>query len=500
MINKNKLKKTLLLLLTLSAITLNYNKVYAEGGVGTGGGGGGDDSPFNTSGTPSYGSQCDAVRCSYSYAWEKGTDIEIEMKDVKGNHVRTSLFSESINTEFLAGTYVMLRVYQTQYFNSSASYYVKAMRQVWDCHIYLEYEYRCCALEGPSGCDEWTTCIGTEYSGTYSNDCNCLNAPPGGYVVPEWKGWRDVTAEYIDSCAAGAIAPSFDLEPIVVAEYNDSNDINTNNTVKVEGHECPEAVKGKEPDKGAADGSHSGANTLSGECAVSYDREADICINAKNGVVRYLDGQTNGQCNSDEYKLTKDSDGYWKYFIPLNANSANDFKFELKSSGSTEIAEICADIQSKYSYWDNIINMNSDGTCTYETTVTIPIKQRFYNELENGLNFKGFNFYYKPIDINNPFPNGINSTSIWNDSSQTADISKSYDKVTYSANTSGNETEIRNYTKNNPYTSWENMNINGTSNFIKNEGIVTSSGSLNDFYALGCGPKNASSQAECGRR
>ena len=497
MINKNKLKKTLLLLLTLSTITLNYNKVYAEGGSASGYGGDGDDSPFIGGDPPKEpGGQCDAVRCSYSYAWEKGTDIEIEMKDVKGNRVRTSLFSESINTEFLAGTYVMLRVYQTQYFNSSASYYVKALRQVWTCKHYEYKDVTVCIEPGPMDSCKETGIDKIKYlHSIYDNDCTC-----NGDDEPRWKGWRDVTAEYLEDCAAGAIAPSFDLEPIVVAEYNDSNDINTNNTVKVEGHECPENIKGKEPDKGAADGSHSGANTLSGECAVSYDREADICINAKNGVVRYLDGQTNGQCNSDEYKLTKDSEGYWKYFIPLNANSANDFKFELKSSGSTEIKEICADIQSKYSYWDNIINMNSDGTCTYETSVTIPIKQRFYNELENGINFKGFNFYYKPIDINNPFPNGINSTSIWNDSSQTADISKSYDKVTYTANTSGNETEIRNYTKNNPYTSWENMNINGTINFIKNEGIVTSSGSLNDFYALGCGPENASSQPECGRR
>ena len=34
------------------------------------------------------------------------------------------------------------------------------------------------------------------------------------------------------------------------------------------------------------------------------------------------------------------------------------------------------------------------------------------------------------------------------------------------------------------------MNINGTSNFIKNQGIVTSYVTTENFYPLGCGPWN----------
>ena len=57
--------------------------------------------------------------------------------------------------------------------------------------------------------------------------------------------------------------------------------------------------------------------------------------------------------------------------------------------------------------------IEKEGGCYFSSTFNIPISQKFYNEENNGTTIKGFNFYYKPIDINNPFPNGVASDSYW---------------------------------------------------------------------------------------
>jgi len=44
------------------------------------------------------------------------------------------------------------------------------------------------------------------------------------------------------------------------------------------------------------------------------------------------------------------------------------------------------------------------------------------------------------------------------------------------------------------------MNINGTSNFIKNQGIVISYVTTESFYPLGCGPWNEFQNKEDGSK
>ena len=519
MMKKNKLKKTLLILLLIVSFFLKYQKIYAGGGGSSGGGGGGSGGVFNPSGTPSYGSTCDWVSCSYSWYWEDSIDIVAEVKDMHGNIISRDALIEPISKEVLAGTYVMLRVYQKQDFYSQASYYVSAKRQVWTCEYWNYHEYPCCIEEYPSGaCKTHGRCPKLELDSVTEEDCACGGSADS--VVPIFKGWRDVTGEYVDSCAAGAVPRNdFEANQKVKAKYNDSNDIDEKQRptteIEIEGHDCDIPHTGTIP-REAGEEYTSGANTLTGKCDVSYDRWSTICINVKNGNVRYLDNQINGECHKDEYKVLPDADGYWKYFIPLNANSFNDFSIELNTTGGKVIAETCNNIKENYpNTWQNIIKMNSDGTCIYDATITIPIIQRFYNELEDGKTFKGFNFYYKPIDINEPFPNGLTNTSIWydwnKDKNKEPEISKSYNKITYYANTSGNEEKIRNYNnqktkdidkKDHPYASWDKMNVNGTSQFIKNEGIVASNVGIDSFYNLGCGPKNTNvknifAQPEC---
>ena len=500
-----KIKKTTLLVL------ISFSSFVFLGGPSHGGSVyGGDEGTHSTgadSRTPTYGSSCDSVRCGYSYSWQHNSDVIIEMKDINGNRIRGNIFDSNISKEFLAGTYVMLKVYEKEDFTSSASYSVSAKRQEWNCTPYEKIVDTYCSGEDEDG-DGYEDCreiIRYEPGSSYTKTCLCNPPPEGGYVEKEFSGWIDVTSEYVDSCASNVELKSYDLEAMYEAKYRDSNDIDNTSTTTVRGHECSRPRKTEVEGNGYGGDGYSNDSTLSGDCTVSYDIETDICINVKNGNVRYIDDQNASQCKENEYKLTKTDDGYWKYFIPLNANSTNDFSFKLNSSGATEVPEMCQAYKDYYpDSWQSIIKMNPNGTCYFETEVIIPVIQRFYNELENGINFKGFNFYYKPIDINNPFPNGLTDTSIWYDWNQNRDenpnLSESYNKLTYFADTGGNEENIRNYTKDNPYTSWENMNVDGTSDFIKKEGIVTSNVRLDSFYALGCGPWNENEYNEDGSK
>ena len=49
---------------------------------------------------------------------------------------------------------------------------------------------------------------------------------------------------------------------------------------------------------------------------------------------------------------------------------------------------------------------------------------------------------------------------------------------------------MRKYNKDNPYTSWSNMNLDGTSKYIDNEEIIKRGNDIS-VYKLGCGPANS---------
>ena len=544
---KNKrIRNTLLILLLIPLMfILELNEVEAGRGGGGGGGsvgdsgGGGDGGSSGSgggsnSGTPAYGSKCDSVSCSVSHSYEVYYEQFADVKKADGTI--EDLLMENYSTEFLAGTSIMLKVYEKQNFTTTASYSVSAKRQVWTCKYYNYEEFSCCTEHFMNGeCKSTGTCKRIVPAGSSEDDCSCSGS--ADIVIPTFKGWRDVTSEYIASCSASAVPEVITLEPSYVADYKDSNDIDAKpsndkyyTAEKIEGHECGKPVKGTKPGKYGS-GGYSSANTLSGECDVSYDRIGSVCINVKKGLVRYINEKE--KCDTpDEYTITPDEDGYWKYFIPLNANSKEDFQIILDSSNKQKaLAVACIDYINKYddyAYFITDSNGNSfigqnitkkkakqmvANGCYFKITITIPVIQRFYNELENGINFKGFNFYYKPIDIDNPFPNGLNNVSLWydwnKDKKKEPDISESYDEITYYANTSGNEEKIRKYNnqndkdsrkKDHPYASWQEMNVNGTSNFIKNQGIVASNVSLDSFYPLGCGPWNEDKLNEDGSK
>lgn len=257
--------------------------------------------------------------------------------------------------------------------------------------------------------------------------------------------------------------------------------------------------------------------------------QKQVCINAKTADVTY-----GRECNSEELKVNNEqvydkylnkTVTYWHYFIPLNTKSNSNYSLEIiENENSLLSVEECLNaMEIKNNYQEYIVPANDNNTfigdykkysnkelsadyktlktsngCNLSMKINFPISQEFYNETAE-YKFKGFNFYYKPIDINNPFPNGIDNTSAWynwsKNNKKKPDLTKSYDEVTYIAQIS-NVKSIRDYTKNNSYTSWDNMYINGTSSFVEKQGVIKRLVDRNSFYNLGCGPSN-SDWSEC---
>lgn len=241
-------------------------------------------------------------------------------------------------------------------------------------------------------------------------------------------------------------------------------------------------------------------------CNYKYE-PTSVCMNLKTSKVTYRDSNN---CTEDEIKVK--STNHWHYFVPLDAKSNDEFYLSMVNNSQSNL-QSAAFCQAAIDYNSNYVELIKDKKykkltgdkakdkslvsegCYLGTDIEIPINQKFYNEETNGdqLTFKGYSFYYRPIDINNPFPNGVSTDSYWSDwnkqQKKTPDLTKSFDNITYVA-TNINADSVRAYTKENPYTSWSNMNINGTSKFINSSQIVKRYVNSDSFYKLGCGPSN----------
>lgn len=433
--------------------------------------------------------------CRYQYGYEVSSRMVVNMYDMYGNEILDPLNHDKT---FLAGTYVGLNIYEEKTYRSWVTVHIDAKKFEYKCtkEIYTgcaRYNWCKSPITGKlqrCGCRQYATTTDIKYSYT-----GC----PAGYNSELLVS--DATCD-TDACGAGA-APKVitvrgqSYDPI----YRDSNDIdageNLSNDINEEKIDVP--LELEENQKGESDGYR-----------YSYDK-GTVCMNVKTGKVRY----TNDECQSDEYTVEPvlNDDGtlkYWKYFIPLNANSKTGFSIYL--DGYTKQRKgICKSYVEKYedSYTDFIADVSSNkrlalkqieeaGGCYFRMTIKIPVEQKFYHELEDGITFKGFNFYYKPIDPNNPFPNELTNTSLWYNLNNNSDLdlTKSYDEITYY--TEGiNASLVRDYNKDNPYTSWSNMNIDGTSKYINEEGVIKRNGEVK-YYKLGCGPANENEYLEDG--
>lgn len=357
---------------------------------------------------------------------------------------------------------------------------------------------------------------------------------------------REIAASTAISAANGNVYASYEIE------MSDSNDVNGTEGIKITNED---ANATRECEGNSCSFSYSAGMEKDSKKIKFYYRKARACINVKTAEVTYKTG--NDKCDETiekEVSNTKiESNTHWHYFIPLNAKSTDKIEVNmLKSVGgelttseclyvmqhnpinaskpnSTDttyvdlIKTVADGIDFKGDYkcyncnpnnpdeWNNeqsadYAEVQANG-CYLTSKIKIPVNQKFYNEMsttnESGnttSNFNGFNFYYRPIDINNPFPNGLSTSSIWedwnNNKNKDLDLTKSFENVTYIA-TNIDARNIRTYNKNNSYTSWSNMNIDGTSKYIDNEGVIQRNNGIS-VYKLGCGPANENDKLDNG--
>ena len=340
-------------------------------------------------------------------------------------------------------------------------------------------------------------------------------------------------AKRLDETAKSAIGgPSVKIKYLKI-----DNALINNQLCKENPNSCYGYIEGKSkygikvgPSDGTSYGSYS---------AVYEYLEENVCINVKNSNVTY-----GRECNENEMKVengvvyydeTKSqSVKFWHYFLPLNAKTGDDIWIEVENSQERNLnineceslMKYFSDINQSYRDYispidtieifkgdykqygrhsEDYLKLEEVNGCKISAKIILPISQEFYNETttnEGNKKFKGFNFYYKPININDPFPNGLTNTSLWkdwynkwkNEQKVSPNISDSFNEVTYIA-TNIDTAKVRNYTKNNPYTSWKNISLGGRSSFIENENIVMRNEDVS-FYKLGCGPYN-SDWSEC---
>lgn len=292
----------------------------------------------------------------------------------------------------------------------------------------------------------------------------------------------------------------------------------------------------------------------SGTRKVEYEYSTNPCMNVITSEVRYVSNIDSCKSEKNEILIANDNingKSHWHYFVPLNTKSKDkegnnntvnialtknqknnilDFKqciyvlenkYVEKDSNKTDYTDliklgngeslegdyICK-LKNGKKKCDKKLESTNDYSklkkhkCYLTSVIKIPITQQFYKEKETTKNnkttitFTGFKFYYRSVNINDPFPNGIkNTTSAWyewykkyknNDKKLSPNIEQSYKKVSYQA-LSINTSRVRKYNENNIYSNWNGMTKDGKSSFITKEGIVTRK-TTGEIFKIGGGP------------
>lgn len=394
---------------------------------------------------------------------------------------------------------------------------------------------------GNGSCPSVDKCV-VDYSKTTSNKTTTNQEIPTS--AESQKKCKTIAIEAAVKAANAGVYPSYEIE------LTDSNDVYGSNKIKITKNKAENTgtITKKCDLARSSNCKFQGNSSLEEYINKMYDNNLNedqfttnfiyknqrTCMNSKTSKVTY----NKSNCSDDEIEITNTGTGtneHWHYFVPLNAKSnSEDVKIKM-ISGSTINNNKCLYViatnpkykvngQLQDTYYKDLIVKSDDSEfkgdakckwiankvvceneetssdllylknnqCKLNTTISFNVVQKFYNEVTSDdtktIKFHGFNFYYKPIDINNPFPNGITDNSLWKDSEKSMDDSyaiKTYEAINISA------IKIREYNKKNSYTDWTTMDVDGTSDFIESNDMVIRNVKKDSFYKLGCGPANS---------
>lgn len=119
--------------------------------------------------------------------------------------------------------------------------------------------------------------------------------------------------------------------------------------------------------------------------------------------------------------------------------------------------------------WMKNITVTYDGKRNRASNCEINTYPRFYNS-DN----KTYKFIYRPIDINNPFPNrnaGVNWYSWYEEPANKNRLESSYDEVEYQIELDNQRIiKIKEYNNNHSYLDWDGISDSGKSDFVRKLG------------------------------
>ena len=249
----------------------------------------------------------------------------------------------------------------------------------------------------------------------------------------------------------------------------------------------------------------------------------NVCMNLKNGNVNY-----GRECNESEVKIAdyedKKGDKYFHYYVPLAITSDSKNVMISISNDNVYSVKVCSQtIDKDKSYLDFIIpNSGKDGNsnafngnpendkmlveqgggCKAAININIPVAQKFFKEAKTDdgkLTLSDHNFYYRKININNPFPRGVESYSLWkdwynknyqggsykNNAQGKPNIKSSFKSITYVSTPS----QVNNsYGISTGYMDWKKMTLKGLNEYINNGLVATRNITTDKIYSLGMGP------------
>ena len=563
---KNRIKVSVLILFGLILINLNLKTVlsfdgncmdYTEwadanrgsGGSGGGGSGGGGSGYQGCPGTGKH------IYCNINYVRnEENIKLEENLYDTKGNFIGSALMLKD-KLVLTAGRFVGIDAYEEY----KKTFYV-TMNPVCREGVMVPvtvtiHHYISCWGEDEvrvdCGYDESYTYWVLDCRTCYVSNCDCRGAADAKL---------NELANQVD------LNPSYDGKRQDVNDINKGTKANGDPTINVTWNE-EFSTKEIEPSQPA----DCNSSTVSKTVTMTYTYNlTPSWMDPLTGKVKYESncGETGenagyNKCITEEEKSTyiKVPEMYinrngkniriGQYFVPLNAKSTDLLKYYLypRMSRAPISEAMCLTLINKYStktstgeYWADFLGFKDSGESMYPLIqtaegarkqvqkdhgcrmglyVSFKIQQEFYNELNSNLN--GYEFYYRPIDYSEPFPNGMTKYGYWYgvynkksnstkvidangkiDSNNSVDLDDSFSRVSYRTNNTYNEKTIRNYNKassnpkdNRAYNSWLEMNTDGTSKFISGNYGISRNG-CQSFYSLGCGPAN-SNWTQCKR-
>lgn len=510
-------RKKIVLFLCLAISMLNISKVYGTATtitiIGEDDNSSSGDGPGGNGGSGGNGQYS-----AWTYFKEDSKRIKYRYSIQTGSNSNYNINYDSPNGDTIkAGTWMGISIHEIQ----SASWNVsdieyKEIKRVYtctmqipskqDCECYMTYNYmrHIWVCPGEAGYNEkhckYTSSSTVDVIKNEEHDYYDSFSCPAGTTMKVEEKETDIddiaskTQEVYNLAhnrAASMVGAPFSKLQIITDELNEKNEHKT------------EIILGS-----LVSSSDSGAEK-SGTVTKTYSyKPSSICINLKTGKVRY-----NKECQQDEevkinpYK----SNGveYWQYFSPLDTKSGNNFSLAIKKNDARKLSDTeCHYLMNNYKdqYHNYIVSINNkilkgdyckNGNCNnlntgngsdwqevskgcyFSSILNFDVIQKYYFEemKNNELKFNGYNLYYRPININNPFPTTPTENSIWyewfNSTNKTPNLKDSFNEITYSIAVPNKLADtIRTYNVNNPYPSFDKLSLNGKSSFLQSIGAV----------------------------